>query len=47
MLPSYAHDEPVLVQTLEVVGKALECIAAAERKDDFDARLEIPPLIDL
>ena len=47
MLPSYAHDEDVLQRTLSIVGEALESVAQAERKNDFDSRLEIPPLSDI
>lgn len=47
MLPCYAHDEETMRNTLEIVGEALTEIAEAERSDDFDRRLEIPPLVDL
>jgi glutamate-1-semialdehyde 2,1-aminomutase len=47
MLPSYAHDDIVIELTLTAVGHALETVNDADRHDDFDRRLEIPPLIDL
>ena len=42
MLPSYAHDDDVLAQTLQRVGTALEVIAWAERTGDYDRLIEIP-----
>lgn len=47
MLPSFAHDDTTLAQTLDVLGAALEVVADAERDGDFERRLEIPPLVDL
>lgn len=47
MIPSYAHEEEVLERALSIIGKTLESVAEAERKDDFDSRLEIPLLIDI
>ncbi|MBW1780431.1 MAG: aminotransferase class III-fold pyridoxal phosphate-dependent enzyme [Deltaproteobacteria bacterium] len=44
MLPSYAHHDKVLDMTLDVVGKALETVATAEKEDDFHRYLEIPLL---
>jgi glutamate-1-semialdehyde aminotransferase len=45
MLPSYAHDEAVLERTLEGIGRAMEIVAEAEGKDDFDHYIEIPPVV--
>jgi glutamate-1-semialdehyde 2,1-aminomutase len=44
MLPSYAHDEPVLRRTLEAIGAAMEMIAAADRAGDLHRQIEIPLL---
>jgi glutamate-1-semialdehyde 2,1-aminomutase len=44
MLPSYAHDDAVLDQTLCAIATAMEVVAAAERSGDFDRYLEIPPI---
>lgn len=44
MLPSYAHDDAVLDRTVSSVGKALDIVASAERKNNFDQFLEIPLL---
>jgi len=41
--PSYAHNDEVLEAALAIVGGALEAVARAEREDDFDRRIEIPP----
>jgi len=46
MIPSYAHDEEILKRTLLIVSKALQCVAEAESKDDFESRLEIPNIIE-
>ena len=46
MLPSYAHNDEVLERTLSIIHKALQNIAAAEDKNDFDDRLDIPPLFE-
>ncbi len=46
MLPSYAHDEEVLERALTIIGGALRTVAEAEEKNDFDARLDIPPLFE-
>jgi glutamate-1-semialdehyde aminotransferase len=42
MLPSYAHDDVALEQTLDRTGKALEVVAMADRTEDWDRYLEIP-----
>jgi glutamate-1-semialdehyde aminotransferase len=44
MLPSYAHDEHVLRQTLEVIGAALEVVAVGERTGDYHRYIDIPLL---
>jgi glutamate-1-semialdehyde aminotransferase len=44
MLPSYAHDEPVLRRTLDAIGAAMEVIAAADRAGDLHRQIEIPLL---
>ena len=45
MLPSYAHDEPVLERTLTAMGNALEVVATADRRNEIERYLEIPPLL--
>jgi glutamate-1-semialdehyde 2,1-aminomutase len=45
MLPSYAHDEPALERTLSAMGNALDVVATADRKNEIDRYLEIPPLL--
>lgn len=47
MLPCGAHDEAALGLTLDAYGRALEIVATARRRGDWERRLEIPPLIDL
>jgi glutamate-1-semialdehyde aminotransferase len=47
MLPSLAHDDAVLAETLRRFERALAVVAAAQRAGDLERRLEIPPLIDL
>jgi len=47
MLPSYSHDDEVLKQTLTIINESLEVVVKAEKENDFDKYLEIPPLIDL
>jgi len=42
MLPSYAHDDETLAQTLKAFDHALHELAEALRRDDFAPRLEIP-----
>ena len=42
MLPSYAHDDEALAQTLRAFDHALNVLADALRQDDFARRLEIP-----
>lgn len=44
MLPSYAHDEEVMVKTLEAMRETLERVAHAERQNNFERYLEIPIL---
>ena len=44
MLPSYAHDDPVMDHTIEAMGEVLERVAHAERQNDFERYLEIPLL---
>ena len=44
MLPSYAHDEAVMGETLEAMGETLERLAHAERQNNFEQYLEIPLL---
>ncbi len=44
MLPSYAHDEAVMGETLEAMGETLERLAHAERQNNFERYLEIPLL---
>jgi len=46
MLPSYAHDDEALERALAIIGKALRTVAEAGEKNDFDARLDIPPLFE-
>jgi glutamate-1-semialdehyde aminotransferase len=41
LLPSYAHDDAVLQQTLTAFGNALDVVADAERHNDFHRRLEL------
>ena len=47
LTPSFAHDDESLATALEALGAALHEVAEAERRDDHDRRLEIPPLVDL
>lgn len=47
MLPCYAHDEAALAESLDAVGAALEVVAAASKRGNWDELLEIPPLLDL
>lgn len=44
MLPSLAHDEAVLKQTLEAFSEPLKVLAEAIRNDDFVSRLQVPPM---
>ena len=44
MLPSYAHDDLIMKQTIEAIGETLERVAHAERRNDFESYLEIPIL---
>jgi hypothetical protein len=44
MLPSYAHDDAVLEETLLLVGNALERMAEAEASGDLARQIEIPPV---
>lgn len=44
MLPSYAHDEKAFESTVDAIGSALDCVALAEKKDDFHRYIEIPLL---
>ena len=44
MLPSYAHDDEVLTQTLTAIGAALEAVAWAGRTGDYHRQIEIPLL---
>jgi glutamate-1-semialdehyde aminotransferase len=44
MLPSYAHDDEALAQTLQAFEHALGMLAHAARQDDFARHLEIPPI---
>jgi glutamate-1-semialdehyde aminotransferase len=43
MLPSYAHDGDALASALAAVRQALGVVARAQREDDLDRYLEIPP----
>ena len=43
MVPSYAHDEPALANTLSIVASALEVVAEARCRGDLEQRIEIPP----
>jgi glutamate-1-semialdehyde aminotransferase len=43
MLPCYAHDDKVLIEALGAIRGALGAVARAERDDNFDAVLELPP----
>lgn len=42
MIPSYAHDNKVLENTISAVEKAVDVITTAERKNDFERYIEIP-----
>jgi hypothetical protein len=42
MLPSTSHTDPILDQTLDIIGNALEMVATAERRKRFDLYIEIP-----
>ena len=42
MLPSYAHDDQTMDNTIEAMGETLERVAHAERQNDFERYLEIP-----
>jgi glutamate-1-semialdehyde aminotransferase len=44
MLPSLAHDEQALEQTLAAFERALGLLARAAREDSFARHLEIPPI---
>ncbi|MCG6880325.1 MAG: aminotransferase class III-fold pyridoxal phosphate-dependent enzyme [Deltaproteobacteria bacterium] len=44
MLPSYAHDDLIMKQTIEAIGETFERVAHAERCNDFESYLEIPVL---
>lgn len=44
MLPSYAHDDDALQQTIAAFAKALEVVAHADRHDTLDRAIEIPLL---
>jgi glutamate-1-semialdehyde 2,1-aminomutase len=44
MLPSYAHDDRVLDETLDAFAHALGLLAQAERKGSFASYLEVPPI---
>lgn len=46
MLPCYAHDEATLRTTLEAWGAALQTIARAAQRGNWDELLEIPLLVD-
>jgi glutamate-1-semialdehyde aminotransferase/predicted aldo/keto reductase-like oxidoreductase len=41
MLPSYAHDDQALRQTLAAFGTALEVVAHADRRDELHRRVEL------
>jgi glutamate-1-semialdehyde aminotransferase len=43
--PSYAHDGAALEEALAILGRALEVVAEAERHDDFERHIEIPPAL--
>jgi glutamate-1-semialdehyde 2,1-aminomutase len=43
MLPSYAHDAAALEGAVDAVRHALGVVARAEREDDLERYLEIPP----
>jgi glutamate-1-semialdehyde aminotransferase len=43
MLPSYAHDDAASEAALAAVRRALGVVARAERQDDLERSLEIPP----
>jgi glutamate-1-semialdehyde aminotransferase len=47
MMPSYAHDENALRETLDAFGRSLDVVARTTQHGDWDERLEIPPLVDL
>ncbi len=42
MLPSYAHNDSALAETLSAIGRALERVARAIRDDTLDRLVEIP-----
>ena len=44
MLPSYAHNDAVLTQTLEAIRSALSTLAIATKQDNFHQLMEMPLL---
>jgi len=46
MLPSFAHDDAALEQTLDAFERAYTSVAAATQRGELERRLEIPPLLD-
>ena len=41
-VPSYAHDDTMMDRALASVGRVLEKVADADRRDELDRRIEIP-----
>jgi hypothetical protein len=44
MLPSYAHDDDVMQETLRAIESAMQVVAAAGRSRDYHRFIEIPLL---
>lgn len=45
MLPSFAHDDAVLENTLEIMGSAMEVVVRAERENTLERCTEIPRVL--